>query len=57
MNAEYGVALEQALIRSGYSPLQAASIAEQAAAQRVAYGLTPLAPVPRIPGRLPQAKP
>ncbi len=31
-------------------------VADQAAAQRAAYGLTPSAPVPRIPGRLPQVQ-
>ena len=56
-NAQYGAATEQALIKSGYTPAQAANLAEQAAAQRAAYGLSPSAPVPVIPARLPQAKP
>lgn len=53
-NAQYGTAVERALVQSGYSPSQAASVAEQAAAQRLSYGLAPAMPVPRVPGRLPQ---
>jgi hypothetical protein len=53
-NAQYGVALENALVHSGYTPSQAAAIAAEAAAQRAAYGLSPTAPVPRIPGKLPR---
>jgi hypothetical protein len=56
-NEQYGKAVEQALIHSGYTPAQAANLAEQAAAQRAAYGLMPSMPVPRIPGRLSQTKP
>jgi RHS repeat-associated protein len=56
-NAEYSAALETALIRSGYTPAQAASIAEQAEAQRASFGLFLSLPVPRIPGRLPQVRP
>jgi hypothetical protein len=48
-NAEYGEAVKQALIASGLFPAQASDLAEQAAAQRVAYGLSESAPVPRIP--------
>jgi hypothetical protein len=48
-NAEYGEAVKQALIASGLSPAQALDLAEQAAAQRVAYGLSESAAVPRIP--------
>jgi hypothetical protein len=53
-NAEYGTAVEQALMQSGYSASEAANVAAQATAQRTGYGLLPSAPVPRIPGRLPQ---
>jgi hypothetical protein len=56
-NAEYGAALERALISSGYSSQQAADLAAAAARQRAEYGLAPSAPVPRVPGRLPQAQP
>ena len=55
-SAQYGTAVERALVQSGYSPSQAASIADQAAAQRLNYGLTPTTPVPRVPGRLPQVR-
>jgi hypothetical protein len=55
-NAQYGDALEEALIRGGYTRRQAAQIAERAAAHRAAYGLEPSAEVPRIPNRLPQKK-
>lgn len=53
-NAQYGTAVEQALMQSGYSASEAARVAAEAAAQRTGYGLLPSAPVPRIPGRLPQ---
>jgi RHS repeat-associated protein len=56
-NAQYGQALQQALEAGGYSPAQAADLAAQAAAQRSAAGLPETAPVPRIPGRINQAKP
>jgi len=56
-NAEYGEALEASLRAGGLSPADAASVAAQAAQQRAAYGLAPNAPVPKIPGRLPQKKP
>jgi len=56
-NEQYGVALQQALIRSGYTPEQAAILAQQAADQRAAFQLVPSAHVPRIPGRLPQKRP
>jgi hypothetical protein len=48
-NAEHGEAVKQALIASGLSPAQALDLAEQAAAQRVAYGLSESGAVPRIP--------
>src|SRR5258708_3381565 len=53
-NGEYGAAVESALVQSGYTPSQTAIVAEQAAAQRSAYGLTPATLVPRVPGRIPQ---
>ena len=56
-NAEYGMALQDALQAGGYSPAEAADLAAQAAAQRVGYGLGPNDPVPRIPGRINQLKP
>jgi hypothetical protein len=56
-NAEYGVALEQALRAGGYSAEEAASIAAQAARQRAAYGLAETAQVPRIPGKINQTPP
>ena len=49
-NAEYGAALQQALEDAGYSAEDAANIAEQAAQQRIQYGLSESGPVPRIPG-------
>lgn len=55
-NAQYGAALEEALIRGGYTRAQAAQVAERAAAHRAAYGLAPSAQVPRVPNRLPQKK-
>jgi hypothetical protein len=48
-NAEYGEAVQRALIASGLSPAQAADLATQAAAQRVANGLGESELVPRIP--------
>jgi hypothetical protein len=48
-NAEYGEAVKQALIAAALSPAQASDLAEQAAAQRTAYGLSESAAVPRIP--------
>jgi len=55
-NAQYGAAVERALVQSGYSPSQAAGVANQAATHRLSYGLTPTMPVPRVPGRLPQVR-
>ncbi len=55
--AQYGIAVEQSLIRAGYSPAEAAYLSEQAALQRATYGLQPVSLVPRVPGRLPQLKP
>jgi hypothetical protein len=49
-NAEYGEAVRRALIESGFSATQASDLAAQAAAQRVAAGLSESAAVPRIPG-------
>ena len=56
-NAEYGAALKNSLIQAGFSPQQAASIGDQAAAQRAAYGLNPQDAIPRVPGRLSQVRP
>lgn len=56
-NAKYGAALKNSLIQAGFSPQQAASIADQAAAQRTAYGLNPQDAIPRVPGRLSQVRP
>jgi RHS repeat-associated protein len=55
-NGQYGDALEQALLQGGYTQAESANLAQQAAAQRAAYGLSPSAPVPKIPGRLPQKR-
>ena len=51
-NAEYGEAVKRALIAAGLSPALASDFAEQAAAQRVASGLSESAAVPRIPGAI-----
>jgi hypothetical protein len=48
-NAEYGEASRHALIASGLSAAQASDLAAQAAAQRVARGLSESAEVPRLP--------
>ncbi len=48
-NAQYGEALEAALVRAGRPQSQARYIAEEAAAQRAAFGLAPEAEVPKIP--------
>ena len=48
-NAEYGEAVQRALIASGFSPEQAFDLAGQAAAQRAAYPLSESAVVPHIP--------
>jgi hypothetical protein len=48
-NAEYGEAVRQALIASGLSFAQASDLAEHAAAQRAAYGLSESDVVPQIP--------
>ena len=53
-NAEYLVALYTALRALGYSDAVARGITEAAAAQQIAYGLTPEMAVPRVPSRLPQ---
>ena len=55
-NAQYGAAMERALLRAGVPRSQAASYARQAAAQRLAHGLEETADVPRVPGRLAQAR-
>jgi hypothetical protein len=51
-NAEYGDAMRRALVASGFSDAQASNLAAQAAAQRVAKGLSEFDPVPLIPGRI-----
>jgi hypothetical protein len=56
-NAQYGLALRQALEAAGLSTVQAAELAAQAAIQRRALGLLDDALVPRIPRRLPQRRP
>ena len=56
-SAEYGQALQEALQAGGFSPEEAADLANQAAQQRFQFGLPPEAPVPRLPGRLPQKQP
>jgi len=56
-NAQYGLALRQALEAAGVSTVQAAELAAQAAIQRRALGLLDDALVPRIPRRLPQRRP
>lgn len=56
-NAQYGQALQRALEAGGLSPADAADLAAQAARQRAAYGILESAPVPNIPGRLPQRRP
>jgi hypothetical protein len=56
-NAEYGQALQQALEAGGFSAQEAANLANLAAQQRAAYGLSDTAPVPRIPGRTNQRRP
>ena len=49
-NAEYGEAMRRALVASGFSDAQASNLATQAAAQRVANGLSESKLVPLIPG-------
>jgi hypothetical protein len=56
-NGQYLQALQQALEAGGYSPSDAANLAAQAGAQQAAYGLSPSAPVPRIPGPIYQVQP
>jgi hypothetical protein len=51
-NAEYGEAVRRALVASGFSDAQASNLAAQAAAQRVARGLSESEAVPLIPGRI-----
>jgi hypothetical protein len=49
-NAEYGEAMRRALVASGFSDAQVSNLAAQAAAQRVAGGLSESEAVPLIPG-------
>ena len=56
-NALYDSALQDALQAGGFSPDEAARLANQAAQQRLQFGLIPEQPVPRVPGRLPQKNP
>jgi hypothetical protein len=51
-SAQYDAALRKALARAGYPSDIAARLADRAAAQRLAYGLLPEHPVPKIPRRL-----
>jgi len=48
-NAEYGEAVQRALVAAGLTPAQASELAAQAAAQRAAHGLSEANPVPLIP--------
>ena len=56
-NAEYGEALEEALKKGEFSAAEAKQLAEEAAEERVKYGLQESDPVPRVPGRINQKKP
>jgi RHS repeat-associated protein len=56
-NGEYGQALQNALEAGGLTSQEAAELADQAAAQRAASGLSESSPVPRIPGRINQTQP
>jgi hypothetical protein len=53
-NVQYGQAVERALIAAGFTRTQASQLAQQAAAERAAYGLDEAAKVMRIPGRINQ---
>ncbi len=55
-NAELGDAVRQSLIDAGHTSDLAARLSQRAADQRAAYGLAPQDPVPRVPGRMGQAK-
>jgi hypothetical protein len=55
-NAKYGEAVRGALVAAGLPPERVSEFAAQAAAQRVANGLSETAPVPRIPGRINQRR-
>ncbi len=55
-NAQYGSAVEQALRAAGNSPAEVASLSADARANRIEFGLSESDPVPRIPGRLGQAR-
>jgi len=46
VSGEYGSAVESALCHSGYSPAEAASITQKAAAQRLGAGPSPTSPTP-----------
>jgi len=54
-NGQYGNALYRALLNSRLTPAQASFLADQAAAQRISFGLVESDPVPRIPRRLNQS--
>jgi hypothetical protein len=56
-NGDYHQALQEALQAGGFSPEETAELANQAAQQRLQFGLPPDAQVPRVPGRLPQKQP
>jgi len=51
-NGQYQVALVKSLIAAGFSPTEANDAAAQAAAQRIAYGLTDDKNVPNVPQRI-----
>jgi hypothetical protein len=55
-NAEYLQAAERSLKAAGLPNTEVARTISKAKAQHAAYGLAPNDPVPRIPGRLNQAK-
>lgn len=56
-NAQYGEAVTNALNSAGLSSAEASRLSALAAQNRSAFGLLENQAVPRIPGRLPQAKP
>lgn len=49
-NAQYDQALRQSLLAAGYPPLQAHRLADAAAAERKAHGLSKHDKVPKVPG-------
>jgi RHS repeat-associated protein len=52
-NAEYGAALEQAMLEGGMSPRAAYELAQSARRQRIAFGHLDDDPVPNIPNAFP----